>query len=131
MGFNLPTKPLTRENMVYLIYLHETKQDPLNGKQDMRDTPQYHLGAYLTPAEARKKCNQLNECLWKSKEAEFNELMAFEMECYKEQVKLYEAGKLNYNPGSTPVFVYNDMARDKDRKENYYNVVPVELKIPT
>lgn len=128
MEFTLPSKPLTRENMVYLIYLHETIQDPLNGKKDVKDTPQYHLGAYFTPTDARNKCQQLNDYLWKSKEAEFNELMAIETAHHQEQIDLYHAGKLDYDPGDLPTFVYNDTARDKDRKENYYNIVPVELK---
>lgn len=128
MGFTLPSKPLTRENMIYLIYLHETSVDPHNGRKEAKDIPQYHLGAYLTPVDARKKCEQLNNCLWKSKEADFNELMAIETEHYQEQINLYESGDLDYNPGELPVFNYNDIAKDKDRKENYYNVVPVEIK---
>lgn len=128
MGFSLPSKPLTRESMIYLLYLHETRYDPVHGKKEVMETPQYHMGAYLTPEEARTKCEKLNEQLWKSKEAEFNELMFVESTHYQEQIALYKSGELDYDPGEIPVFSYTDIVRDKDRKENYYNVVPVELK---
>lgn len=121
-------KPITDNSQVYLISLHETIYEQ-NGEVVLTDTPQYCFGVYLSPSEAHKKCHELNDMLWQKKEQEFYQEIEKERNFHEKLQRQYQEGHIPNDPGVFPQIVYNDLARRKDREENFYKVIPIELNI--